>query len=238
MTAEIQDITEYGYSLPLQMSKVSTWGWFSGDSPPGSSPTPGGEYISDHVPRAIALFIEQFEDKPVLEANERSFLSPVQPLEDLLQDMKRDMLNLTGGTGDRLDIIGEILNLPRDGRPDSDYRNALIAKIGILSSNGEPESVRNAAIFFTGASSVKLDEVYPAGLSLLINTIFPIPTLLLPLMENVASAGVRLELNLTDGEVDFDFDGEGGYPPAANTLGFGETGAGLETEGGRFIELI
>lgn len=238
MTAEILDITLWGYSLPHQNTKISSWGWMSGESPPGGGGTPGGAYISNHTELALDLFIEQFEDKPVIEGNETAFLTPYQPLEDLLQDMKREMLNIIDGTGDRLDTIGEIVGLERNGRNDTDYKVALQIQIILNNSNGEPEVVRKAVLFLTGATSVKLTEGFPAGLDFVINTIFPIPSNLQTEIEKIASSGVRIGLYLSDDEDDFAFDGEGGYPPEPNTLGFGETGIGNELEGGKFVELI
>lgn len=237
-TAFIEDITQWGYSLPLEMNKPTTWGWFTGEAIPGGVGTPGGELIPNHVERSLDLFIEQFEEKTTLQGYEAAILNMYQDIEAVLQDMKRDMYNLAEGTGDRLDIIGDIVGEPRNGRTDDEYRIALELRIRINNSNGEPEVVRAACIAFTQATSVKLVETFPAGIDLLINTIFVLPPNLITSLEKIASSGVRLRLYLTDGEPDFAFAGEGGFPPEPNTLGFGETGIGNESIGGKFIELI
>ena len=164
-------------------------------------------------------------------------IDQLQNCEDELQkfDNVRDLKTITGTL---LDFAGEIVGEPRNGREDEDYRIAIQYRILLNGSNGEPETVIQALRIFTGATEIFYLELYPAKILLSFKSNIAPPSNLRDLLEQIAPTGVKLGLSwIPEGEF-FDFAGEGGLPPASDGLGFGETGAGNEDEGGQFVEII
>lgn len=214
-------------SIPIVIS--GTHGWFDGI--PATS-----DIIVDHVARAKALLVEQFEKSPNLLGLVGIYVKQIQDIENAISNVIQSR-NLESATNAQLDIIGERAGEPRNFRDDDTYRAAIKVRIFLNHSSGEPESVRAAAKAFTQATTVYLYELQPATLWIHIITNFTLPSDLLSNLEEIALAGVKLIITFAlDSDDDFGFDGEGGFSPAVNTLGFGEEG--LPSEGGRFVENI
>jgi hypothetical protein len=159
----------------------------------------------------------------------------LQELEDEMQKWK-NVRNIQSVTGVILDIVGEIVGEPRNGRPDDEYRIAIKFRILLNKSNGEPETVIQALRIFTEASSIKYTEVHPAKVNLyFVSSIAP-PSNLRELLEQIAPSGVKIGLGWINEGPYFAVDGEGGYPPAPNTAGWGEDT--FATGGGKIVEEI
>lgn len=207
---------------------VATHGWFDGIAQIST-------IISDHITRAKNLLIEQFEESTNLLDLVGIYTKQLQQIENALSDVIQSR-DVNSATNAQLDIIGERVGESRRSRNDEDYRAAIKLRIYLNSSNGQPEVVREAVKAFTKASKVYLYEIQPARLLMHIVTNYTIPTDLIQQVEPIALSGVALEFTFTnDTDGDFGFEGEGGYSPAEDTLGFGEDG--FPTEGGKFIEL-
>lgn len=148
----------------------------------------------------------------------------------------RDIDTITGAL---LDIAGVIVGENRQGKNDDDYRTAIKYRILLNNSNGEPETIiQSLRIFMPSIENIKYSEIWPAKINLdIINPGVP-PDNLRTLIEQIAPAGVKIFIKYVPGGEAFAFDGEGGYPPASNTLGFNEEGVGNENTGGRFAEEI
>lgn len=65
-----------------------------------------------------------------------------------------------------LDLIGKEVQELRQGKNDTDYRNAILTKIFINNASGTPEEVMSSAKQITGATNVYYSEQYPAGVVL------------------------------------------------------------------------
>ncbi len=118
--------------------------------------------ITTHVLDAKARLVQQFKDKPRIEALLDAFVVQIQELEDAGQELS-DLLDIDLMTGVNLDNIGEIVTQPREGRSDSDYRQAIREKIRANVSSGTPDEIIEAFEFMTNPTTVDYTEDYPAG---------------------------------------------------------------------------
>jgi hypothetical protein len=84
---------------------------------------------------ALARMLQQFQGSVNLRALASSYLDQAQALEDAAWPLL-DERGIDNATGDRLDRIGAIVKTMRGGRNDTDYRLALNARIGVLTSQG------------------------------------------------------------------------------------------------------
>lgn len=117
--------------------------------------------ITNHVEQAKALLLSQFRNSP-------NILKVVEIYHDQIQDIENEYFTLLESLGIdtavdyALDMIGKEVQEARQGRNDTDYRNAILTKIFINNSSGTPEEVIAATQQITGASSIKYSEQYPA----------------------------------------------------------------------------
>ncbi len=118
--------------------------------------------ITTHAADALARLIQQFKGKPNIAALLNSFNEQTQDYEDDVQDLS-DVLDIDLMTGVNLDHIGEIVNQPREGRNDADYRQAIRERISANVSSGTPDQVIEIFTGLTGSTVVDYDEDYPAG---------------------------------------------------------------------------
>jgi len=96
-----------------------------------------GELIAQNTDHegAVRRFIEQFKNKPDLEALARIYLRQLQDVEDALFEiiLERDLDNAVGV---QLETIGKIVKQPRTTSDDDAFRVAIRARIAINLSNG------------------------------------------------------------------------------------------------------
>ncbi|RLC39290.1 hypothetical protein DRH27_00130 [Candidatus Falkowbacteria bacterium] len=227
----INNIALYGQTIPLRMGLIASFGYFDFVGQPDDS-------IPNHVERALNLLVEQFTDREQLKAAAAIFVKETQNIEDVLSTLKL-LKDLDTQTGDQLDMIGELVGEERNFRTDDNYREAIRLRIFVNKSSGEPETIIEAFQAIMNPTEMHLREIGNATLLINFKSVFTPPSDLRERIELIASSGVKIILTWSiDDDPDFAFDGEGGYPPEANTLGFGETGVGNVLEGGRFVELI
>ena len=163
------------------------------------------------------------------------FAQQWQDLEDALQDFY-NCRDIDGVTGVLLDIAGEMVGESRNGRSDEDYRAAIKLKIILNVSNGEPETLVQSLRIFVNATSITYVEKWPAKVGLTFaSTVLPLAGLR-EKIEQIAPAGVKIDLGWVSEAPFFGFDGEGGLPADPDTLGFGEDNDA--TEGGFLVEEI
>lgn len=220
------DFYKWGFTPPLDGIKTGSFGWFTETTD-----------VVTLVERYIALLIEQWKKSDNMKRYLKAFLTPMKRIESTLKDMQRNRYIATA-SGAQLDIVGEIVGISRGALSDDQFRTAIYFQIYLNQSKGTPELLISFLKNITGSNNVKLIEIYPATIQLVFETINPIPPNLKTLLENVAPAGVEIILTLVPSGKIFGYDGEGGLPPDTETLGWGEDGAGFETEGGQYAEDI
>lgn len=119
------------------------------------------EQIEDHVEQAQGLFIEQYQERPRLEAFLYSFTKQAQELEDVFWDVIVGRM-LDAAVGVQLDAIGRLVVEPRQGREDDIYRVFLRGKIRANWSDGTPNDVI-ALLRILDPAPFKYTDVYPAS---------------------------------------------------------------------------
>ena len=157
-----------------------------------------GELIAqfgDHAGR-VSRLIEQFKNKPDLEALIRSYLLQLQDVEDALFEIILER-NLDVAVGVQLEAIGGIVQQPRTTSDDERFRTAIRARIAINLSNATPEDViKVASLLLVDGEAFRIREEPPAQLR--VEVIDPLTSadvdLLFDLLEAADAAGVRLVL--------------------------------------------
>lgn len=97
------------------------------------------EHITDHDAQAKARLISQYKKATVFKAWLSTLITRIQILEDAIWSVITQ--RTIDGVGIVLDNIGKILNRPRGGLSDDDYRIALRAEIAILRSTGNGDDL-------------------------------------------------------------------------------------------------
>jgi uncharacterized phage protein gp47/JayE len=190
--------------------------------------------ILDHADRAKSAMLSQFADSTNLKVIVDSLAAQLQELETTIQDVLSKRMNIDLADGVTLDQIGSIVGRKRNGFSDADYRDLLRLQIAINNSKGNPEPISSTIKNITGSSFIQTQEQFPAGVDFIVGDSNINPDLL-PLIEEVASAGVNVNIyaiNSFDDDV-FAFEG---YPEDIYALGFGDVDDPLL--GGKFSSLV
>jgi len=133
----------------------------------------------------------------------QSLAAQIQNLENATWDTGT-LRRLDVATVAQLDSIGEIVGETRQGKSDPEYKTAIIAKIHMNASCGEPERLIAAIKTLTGATIVVYREMFPA--SVYIN--FESDTVVNQLynyIQRLCPAGVQLLLVQSDDDDAFMF---------------------------------
>jgi len=124
------------------------------------------DYTAEGLDRLLSTLKSEGETRTKLEHLIASYLDEAQVLEDAAFPLI-DELSISGATGDRLNRLGELANVPRDGRGDDDYRQRIRAEIAILTSQGRPSDIFKVFWLLIGAdpnTDTEYDEAYPKSL--------------------------------------------------------------------------
>lgn len=157
--------------------------------------------ITDSTARLTSVF----KGKVRIEGLLRAFLTGHQNVENALQVMLEDRALLTA-YGAQLDIIGEIVGQPREGRGDEEYLTYIIAKIGQNISKGTATEVITIFNLLTGSANPLLIELGNATIEIYSDV--DISGLdsdsIYTFMGLVVSAGVKIgAIGHTNGEEDY-----------------------------------
>jgi len=122
-----------------------------------------GEIVKiEDYERVLELLPDQFRDSVNLRALFEIRAAQAQDLEDAMFEV-RDNYWLDTATGVQLDVIGDILNRPRDGRTDEEYRTYL-KNIGTSILSGTPGEIITALQVIYGLEGpIIYSPEYPAG---------------------------------------------------------------------------
>lgn len=160
------------------------WGSFYSTYPPNPY------HIDDHVAIAKALLIEQFQPRPNINKLVEIMAGRVQGVENVASDLlTRRAIDTAEGA--QLDIVGEIVGQPREGREDEEYRDAIRFRVQLNISNGEPETLIAAHRFFANPTLSNYLEAYPASVRMYSDGGSP-PDNLGSLLKSLAPVGVSV----------------------------------------------
>ena len=177
--------------------------------------------IIDYCERAVDRLAEQFKDGKIFKDLICTLTDEVQEIEYVLQDLIV-FRTVETAYGAQLDVIGEIVGIARSGLTDSNYRNAIKTKIFINVSNGESETIITYLTFITNATTVTLNQSYPAGVNLFTDGL-GLNSNTVRLVEQVAPAGVKIEITGSFGsEKIFTLDADAGTVSPPKAFGFSE----------------
>lgn len=190
--------------------------------------------ISNHVDILKSLMLSQFRNSPYLNIIVSAIGNQIQDFENTMYDIISKVNNLDTAVAKQLDLIGVTIGRKRDGFSDDDYRDLLRLQVAINISRGSPEPISSTVKNITGSSFVYLQEDYPAGITFVVGESNINPSLL-PLIEEVASSGVGVGINVVNdmGLEVFAFEGP---PEDVFALGFGDVDDVLL--GGKFSSFV
>lgn len=180
------------------------------------------EQFADHEGR-VSRFIEQWRNKPDLEALARIYLRQLQDVENAAFEviLERDV---DAAVGVQLETIGKIVRQPRTTSDDNRFRSAIRARIAINISDGTPEDlIRVLRLLLVNGETFKIREEPPAQTRITI--IDPLTSndhdLIQALLDAADPAGVRLLVSWNDS-----------LSTAANKLLLGDSVTGSSGGGG------
>jgi hypothetical protein len=123
---------------------------------------------TEHATEAIARLIQQYKDKPRIEAFINALSARVQDLEDTLYDILVESA-IANATGTQLDDIGDIVGQQRQGMLDAEYRTFVRARVKANRSSGRLEElIEILKLILDGqtvppTSSILTRDAYPAS---------------------------------------------------------------------------
>jgi hypothetical protein len=172
--------------------------------------------VLDHQASARALLTDMFRGKPVIEGLLDSFTGQVQELEVAVFDVILLRL-LPNAALAQLDTLGALVGEPREGRSDTDYREAIKLRIRVNRAQGKAEDVIHTASISTD-HNFQYDEWFPAGWEVTSFNI-PSPNSLARLLGEAKAAGTRGTLVSSIWPVDENFVWDSVYGGVSPTPG-------------------
>jgi len=151
----------------------------------------------------LELIIAQFQDSEKLKGIIEAGNNKAQDIETAIFEIRSEF-DLDVAVGAQLDILGSIFNEDRDGRSDTDYRQAIQAK-GANQFSGEPESIISILLSSYGATFAHYRPFYNAKYYILTDATITAEDLI-----PISPAGVK-PLVEVDYIVDYDGDNIADY---------------------------
>lgn len=160
-------------------------------------PIPAGQL--DAVRSAVARLWKQFEQQPNW-TDLMSILGQAWRDIDAQQGQVRVQQSVANAEGVQLDLIGELVDVRRNGLADPEYRTAIKVQVQTLIGSGTPEQVVAAVATIVGAGqAVTYTELYPATFLVEVEQMTPDQlVVLLSLLCDVPPAGVSALLGASD----------------------------------------
>ncbi len=121
---------------------------------------------TDHGDQAVDLLLEQYKNKPRLEALLRAYVSEVQAFEDAAWDVLILRL-IDNASAEQLNVIGRIVGESRGNHIDALYRLFIAVRIRINRSQGHASDVLEVLFMLTEGSPAearRFYEVWPANM--------------------------------------------------------------------------
>ena len=142
----------------------------------------------DYIAIGQGRLTNEFSEKPLIRGVVAAMLKPLGEIE-LLADQVKTERWIDTAVGVQLDGAGYIVGEPRLGRNDDDYRNAILFKIFVNTSNATPEDLIRGLRFLTQPDDIQYIEQYPATAMLYTNG-FPVPPNIQSVMQDLSPAAI------------------------------------------------
>lgn len=117
--------------------------------------------MMDYVTIGVGRLTNQFQDSPRFIALVTAMLQPFSELEDVADALKSQRW-IDIAVGAQLDGAGYIVGEYRQGRDDDAYREAIMFRIFVNTSNATPEDMIKGLRFLTKPDDIQYMEQYPA----------------------------------------------------------------------------
>ncbi len=154
----------------------------------------------DQVQIGLNRMLSQFDNSPKLRGLFQAYLENVQDVEEMFYQLltERDIYSAIGA---QLDVIGLLVGELRRGRDDEEYRQAILNRVVLNTSDGTPPVVLEILKLLTSADTVGLFEHYPANIHYFasggVNNSTP------QTMDNASAAGVNVRVMFDEGSNSF-----------------------------------
>jgi hypothetical protein len=125
--------------------------------------------IDNHILEAQGRLVEQYKESNNFKTIIKAIVKPLQILEDEGYKVYSERW-IDDAYGKQLDGLGSIVGELRLGRSDVIYREAIITRIGINISGGEPESIINTVRQLFNPNVIDYVDLYPANYQLYIQS--------------------------------------------------------------------
>lgn len=110
---------------------------------------------------SVSLLTSQFEGSAVVEGALSVFLSSLQGVANGMGQLLNER-GIALAYGDRLDQIGKIVGIDRQGRQDGAYKQAILNRVIVNNGEATPDDAMSAIKVSTLADNVETWEHYPA----------------------------------------------------------------------------
>lgn len=141
-----------------------------------------------HAQKANGRLLEQYKERPNLNALVTALINPLQEIELQLELLSTQRW-LDNAQGIQLDHYGESVGEERNSRDDTDFRRAIYCRIFINNGGGTPEDIISAINFVYSPKRIIYTELYPAAFQVFIYGEKAL-TGIKPFMRSVSPAGV------------------------------------------------
>lgn len=130
------------------------------------------EQVTDHEEQAYGLLLDQYAEKPRIAALLASYTQEVQELEDAIWGVRIGRF-LDNAEGAQLDVIGKLVDEPRNDRPDNIYKVLIAGKIRVNWSHGHPDDVIAVVRLVQGTENThRYVDAFPASLEIVFQNDF------------------------------------------------------------------
>lgn len=111
----------------------------------------------DHTERALERLPSQWQETEKVKGWLESYTDEVNDVEELLFQLLTER-GISTAVGAQLDILGALFDLSRDGRTDTQYRNAILGQASVAGQDGTTEVFMQAMRSHTGSNFVDFWE--------------------------------------------------------------------------------
>jgi hypothetical protein len=155
--------------------------------------------INNHVAQALARLLQQYVNRPRIASIISSLVQQIQNLENAAYSINQGRQLFDGTTypavGEQLDELGTLVNVSRNGLPDSEYLVFILGTIAEDYSDGTRAAVTNIInTFFMQSMLITMDN-YPAEFDFEVAGSMLDPSLLpavVNIIQNSLGGGIKL----------------------------------------------
>lgn len=190
---------------------------------------------NNDVQEAIDLLTSMFKGQPNIEGILKSIVAEIQTFENAVFVYLAG-IQLVNAVGDALDKYGKIVDEPRNGRLDPEYRQGILIRIAVNDSQGKAEDLLNIAALAFGVGNFSYDEGLIASWEL-----YALDSIGFPFISrdfhDAKAAGTRGVVIYSTWPTDEDFVYSSVYGAVSNAKGYSST-YGAPAVSGKYVTCL